>query len=165
MILSAAQRRFLAFYQKADPGRVRARWLGAEGRNLGPVDDHTRPPAGAERVRVGAILTGGIETRGADKAYRILDLAELPGLDGLWRVPLVELNADGLELVKGATEPALTETFRTADRQAPEAFKVDPVTSAWLQRQAKAEGRHKTAIIRSALALYRATFGDLTLEP
>lgn len=145
---------------KADPRRVRARWLAADGANLGQVTDHARPPRGAVRVRVCAILTGGIEARGADKSYRILSVAELAGLDPLWARPLLALNARGERIAREAIEPALTETFRTVDRQSPETFKAPPITSAWLEAQARREGRRKTAVILDALELYRVTKGN-----
>lgn len=159
MILSAKQRRLLTFYLRVEAERVRAKWLALDGSSLGPVQDHAAPPADAARLMVYATLAHGIELEGADQAYRVIDVRELPALAGLWAEPLRSLTAEGLALARDAADTSLTETFRTPDRTSPETFKASPITSTWLNDQAKREGRNKTAIILDALALYRASFG------
>jgi hypothetical protein len=127
--LTAAQRRFLAVFVAGSPERRRVVWT-REGQVIAPASDLENPPPSATGLRAYRLSDGGYTFVGAAEGRCSLPLREVAGLAPFWRVPLVELNSEG---IAAAIPPAV-------DRQ--------------LDVRARAEGLTASDVLRELVDKY-----------
>jgi hypothetical protein len=126
--LTAAQRRFLAVFVAGSPERRRVVWT-REGQVIAPASDLENPPPS---------FVGAAEGRCS------LPLREVAGLAPFWRVPLVELNSEGIAAAIAPAPPV--PVVRS--------FKLPPAVDRQLDVRARAEGLTASDVLRELVDKY-----------
>lgn len=143
--LTAAQRRFLALFATGSPERRRVAWT-CENRVIGPASDPENPPPTATALRAWRLSDGGYNFTGAAEGRCGLPLRDLAALAPFWRVPLVELNAEGMA---AALAPA-----PTPEPPAVRTFKLPAAQDRQLDARARAGGLTTSEVLRDLVDKY-----------
>jgi hypothetical protein len=141
--LTAAQRRFLAVFVAGSPERRRVVWT-REGQVIAPASDLENPPPSATGLRAYRLSDGGYTFVGAAEGRCSLPLREVAGLAPFWRVPLVELNSEGIAAAIAPAPPV--PVVRS--------FKLPPAVDRQLDVRARAEGLTASDVLRELVDKY-----------